>query len=159
MIIIFHEGDIEIIKACYKIGFITQVLFFGIEMIRMYKLNFNMKLGFKNYLKSLNVIDLSSFLNYFVQMCIHIWYPDSTENMLMILLIIALVLQVFIKVLFFMRINAKFGFLIQMLKLTVVDMGPFLFFFMIFSIFYTIENRVLKVQFDENEYEGINRFS
>lgn len=122
-------------------------------MIKMYKH------GFKKYFKFFNVIDLSSFLNFLMQMCIHIWDPDSTENMLMILLILTLVLQVFIKVLFFMRINAKFGFLIQMLKLTVVDMGPFLFFFMIFSVFYAIENRVLKVEFDENDYDGINRFS
>lgn len=92
-------------------------------------------------------------------MQIYAWDPDSSKNMVMIMSMLALVLQVFIKVLFYMRINAKFGFLIQMLKLTVVDMGPFLFFFMIFSIFYAIENRVLKVEFDEDDYDGINRFS
>lgn len=60
--IIFHEHNLRLMNAMYVIGFFTQLLFFGLEMIKMYKH------GFKNYFKFFNVIDLSSFINYLMQM-------------------------------------------------------------------------------------------
>lgn len=74
------------------------------------------------------------------------------------MLILFLVLQVFMKLLFFMKIFADYGFLVQMIGLSILDMGPFMAFFTLWVVFFAIENRVLMLEFDESEYSGINKF-
>lgn len=57
-----------------------------------------------------------------------------------------------------MKIFSDYGFLVQMIGLSILDMGPFMAFFTLWVVFFAIENRVLMLEFDESEYSGLNKF-
>jgi len=117
------------------------------------------KQGLKSYMRGWNLVDLSGFISFLVLMTVQFYYPrDTKENVFQILLILFLVLQVFMKLLFFMKIFSDYGFLVQMIGLSILDMGPFMAFFTLWVVFFAIENRVLMLEFDESEYDGLNKF-
>ena len=60
----------------------------------------------------------------------------------------------FIKLLFFIRIFEKFGFLVQMIFYCVVDLGPFIIAWMAFLLIFSICFVVLKMEIDEEIEEG-----
>jgi hypothetical protein len=69
----------------------------------------------------------------------------------------------FIKLLFFIRIFEKFGFLVQMIFYCVVDLGPFIIAWMTFLLIFSICFVVLKMEIDEEiaeatEDQGFNNF-
>lgn len=47
------------------------------------------------------------------------------------------------KILFFMKVFADYGFLVQMIGLSILDLGPFLAFFGLWVLFFTIEFKIL----------------
>lgn len=152
LMIIFQENS-DVGRSCYIICYFTQLFFFGIELIQM------RKQGLKSYMRGWNLVDLSGFISFLVLMTVQFYYPrDTKENVFQILLILFLVLQVFMKLLFFMKIFSDYGFLVQMIGLSILDMGPFMAFFTLWVVFFAIENRVLMLEFDESEYDGLNKF-
>lgn len=70
-----------------------------------------------------------------------------------------LIVQVFMKLLFFMKVFADYGFLVQMIGLSILDLGPFLAFFALWVLFFTIEFKVLQWEYDESEYASLNSFT
>ena len=65
-----------------------------------------------------------------------------------------ILLLAFIKCMFFVRIFEQFGFLVQMVILTLIDLVPFFTFF-VFSIgFYSLFQMVLRTDVDE-DIEGV----
>jgi hypothetical protein len=51
-----------------------------------------------------------------------------------------------------MKIFADYGFLVQMIFLSIMDLGPFLAFFSLWVLFFSIEFKVLKMEYSEEEY-------
>ena len=78
--------------------------------------------------------------------------------MTQLLLKLFLVMQAFLKVLFFMKIFAEYGFLVQMIFLSIIDVGPFMTFFSLWVLYFTIEFKILKWEIDEEEYAGLGEF-
>lgn len=64
----------------------------------------------------------------------------------------------FVKLLFFMKIFSAYGFLVQMIFLSVLDMGPFISFFTLWLCFFAIENKILKLEINQEEYSGLGDF-
>jgi len=60
----------------------------------------------------------------------------------------------FIKLLFFIRIFEKFGFLVQMIFYCVVDLGPFIIAWMAFLLIFSICFVILRMEIDEEIDEG-----
>mmetsp|Transcript_19632 Transcript_19632/g.30271 ORF Transcript_19632/g.30271 Transcript_19632/m.30271 type:complete len:202 (+) Transcript_19632:2112-2717(+) len=87
------------------------------------------------------------------------YYPKNTEDdVTQLLLKLLIVMQAFLKVLFFMKIFAEYGFLVQMIFLSIVDVGPFMTFFSLWVLYFTIEFKILKWEMDEEEYKGLTEF-
>lgn len=62
------------------------------------------------------------------------------------------VTQAFLKVLFYMKIFSNYGFLVQMIKQSVLDIQGFLVFFMIWILFFSIQFKILDAEFDGGDY-------
>jgi len=71
---------------------------------------------------------------------------------------IILIIQAFFKVLWFMKIFAEYGFLVQMVYLSILDAMPFFAFFVIWILFFTIIFQVLNMEYEESDYPGMNQF-
>eukprot|EP00356_Strombidium_inclinatum_P014125 CAMPEP_0170507790 /NCGR_PEP_ID=MMETSP0208-20121228/60143_1 /TAXON_ID=197538 /ORGANISM="Strombidium inclinatum, Strain S3" /LENGTH=67 /DNA_ID=CAMNT_0010790251 /DNA_START=336 /DNA_END=539 /DNA_ORIENTATION=- len=65
----------------------------------------------------------------------------------------------FLKMLFFMKIFSDYGFLVQMIYLSFLDMGPFMAFFSLWVLFFTIEFKVLGFEFEDADYSGLGSLS
>jgi hypothetical protein len=59
-----------------------------------------------------------------------------------------LILLAFLKLLFFVRIFEEYGFLVQMIRLCVLDLIPFIMSYMIFLMVFTVCFVVLKMEID-----------
>jgi len=70
-----------------------------------------------------------------------------------------LIILAFMKILFFMKIFSDYGFLVQMVFLSFLDMGPFMAFFSLWLLFFTIEFKVLGFEFDDSEYANLGSFT
>ena len=84
-------------------------------------------------------------------------YAEDTE-LIRIILHMVLVLQAFIKVLFFMRLADSTGFLVQMVILSILDLRPFFMFFSLWVLFFTCETTLLKAEYSEDvldDYQGL----
>ena len=75
------------------------------------------------------------------------------------ILMVILILQVFMKLLFFMKVFADYGFLVQMIGLSILDLGPFLAFFSLWVLFFTIEFKVLQWEYEDKDYANLNSFT
>ena len=71
------------------------------------------------------------------------WPNNNEENIFQMILMVILIMQVFMKILFFMKVFADYGFLVQMIGLSILDLGPFLAFFGLWVLFFTIEFKIL----------------
>ena len=81
------------------------------------------------------------------------YYPFfEREGVSQIILIMVLVMQSFLKILFFMKIFEDYGFLVQMIFLSIMDLGPFLAFFSLWVLFFVIEFKVLKMEYEPDDY-------
>jgi len=76
-----------------------------------------------------------------------------------ILIIMLIVCQAFFKILFFLKIFSNYGFLVQMIKQSIIDIGGFLSFFAMWIIFFTIQYKVLGAEFGMGDYPGLNSFA
>jgi len=63
------------------------------------------------------------------------------------------------KLLFFMKISPAYGFLVQMIYLSMLDIAPFLALYALGVLFFAIENQVLRLEYAEDEYNGVPRFA
>jgi|TARA_B110000285_G_C14865479_1_gene486646 hypothetical protein len=64
----------------------------------------------------------------------------------------------FVKILFFMKVYDDYGFLVQMVLQSVVDATPFLGFFSLWVLFFTVEGKLLKWEYDDGEYSQLPEF-
>lgn len=71
-----------------------------------------------------------------------------------------LILLAFLKLLFFIRIFEEYGFLVQMIRLCVIDLIPFIMSYMIFLMVFTVCFVVLKMEIDPEvaEVENLSYF-
>ena len=71
-----------------------------------------------------------------------------------------LILLAFLKLLFFVRIFEEYGFLVQMIRLCVLDLIPFIMSYMIFLMVFTVCFVVLKMEIDPEvaEVENLSYF-
>ena len=65
----------------------------------------------------------------------------------------------FFKVLFFIRIYADYGFLVQMVGMTIVQVIPFTLFFIMWITFFTVCYQTLKVEISSADEDYPNVFS
>jgi len=63
------------------------------------------------------------------------------------------------KLLFFMKIFEEYGFLVQMIILSILDVRPFMAFFIIWVLFFTLIFRVMQMEYDESDYTGLPQFT
>ena len=151
LLIIFYD-DIDVSMVCYIVGYFTQMFFFIYEMIQA------KATGWK-YFKGWNLSDQIQFLIFLTLMFMQFLYPNNNEeSIFQMLLMCILIMQVFMKILFFMKVFADYGFLVQMIGLSILDLGPFLAFFALWVLFFTIEFKILGWEYEEEDYEGLTSF-
>ena len=96
-----------------------------------------------------NISDVLQFLIFFTLMVWQELYPnDAKESIFQIMLMIVLVFQIFFKILFFMKVYDDYGFLVQMINLSCIDAAPFLSFFFLWVLFFTVEFKLLQWEVD-----------
>lgn len=67
------------------------------------------------------------------------WLPeDHTIPIWEKIMFMLVVVQAFLKILFYLKIFSDYGFLVQMIKQSIIDIGGFLIFFMMWIVFFTI---------------------
>lgn len=73
---------------------------------------------------------------------------------------VVLVIQMFVKMLFFMKVYENYGFLVQMVGQSCIDAMPFLGFFSLWVLFFTVEGKLLNWELgeDEESYKEIPEF-
>jgi hypothetical protein len=67
-----------------------------------------------------------------------------------------IVCQAFLKVLYFLKIFSNYGFLVQMIKQSIIDISGFLVFFSMWILFFSIQYKILEAEFDLEEYKSLN---
>ena len=150
-ITLFTEDE-RIHTTMLNIAIPPAIILFLIELIQMANQGFN-------YFYGWNLVDFSlllvfSVLQYFSQLKQDhslIYMPEA--KMLLILL-------AFLKLLFFVRIFEEYGFLVQMIRLCVSDLVPFIISYMIFLTVFTVCFVVLKMEIDPEvrEVENLSYF-
>ena len=113
-----NNGSLE--NILYSIAMLTQLFFFLVEMIQI-------KNAGTNYFKESvwNVIEFGQFWLFIIYVVIRVSHglgQDDANNydFLEIVLQLFIVIFGFFKVLFFIRIYADYGFLVQMVGMTIV---------------------------------------
>ena len=88
------------------------------------------------------------------------WFKEDTKiPEYEIILVMLIVFQAFYKILFFLKINSNYGFLVQMIKQSIIDITGFLTFFAMWILFFTIQYKVLGAEFGLDDYPGLNNFA
>lgn len=82
----------------------------------------------------------------------------TTETVYQKILMVILVLQMFVKILFFFKIYENYGFLVQMVQQSVIDASPFMGFYALWVLFFTVEGKLLKWEYDDKEYSELPEF-
>lgn len=72
----------------------------------------------------------------------------SLEEMAEVIILIVLVSQSFVKVMFFLRVFDQFGFMVQMVGLTLIDVAPFISFYFLFMLYFALVNMIMKIKID-----------
>ena len=122
------SGDLE--KLSYYVCLLTQLLFFGVEVVQL-------KIVGKDYLRDpWNAFDFTQFFLFLLLMLFdnHQFFSDDhfyIQNFMMVLLQLILIFEAFVKIQFFIRIYEQFGFLVQMIILTVIEVLPFTVYLML----------------------------
>lgn len=138
------------------VGLLTQIFFLGIEVIQM-----KFKQG--DYLKDFwNLADFCQFMIYLVYVILRFIFNFQQEkNFLEIIITLFVIVFGFVKTLFFVRIYEDYGFLVQMVGMTVLELVPFMVFFSFWIIFFTVCFQTLGVQInnDDSEYPNVALFA
>ena len=75
-------------------------------------------------------------------------------------MLVFLVFQSFMKIMSFVRIFTRYGFLVEMVALTIIDVKPFFVFFMMFILFFSLILMILRVDIDggnEKSYPEVEK--
>lgn len=64
----------------------------------------------------------------------------------------------FIKCLFFMKIFSEYGFLVQMVILSIYDLTAFLSFFTLWIVFFAIQFKIIHFGYDDGDYTDLPTF-
>ena len=148
-ITLFSESE-EMHVFFLQVAIIPAFILFFIEVIQIREQGINYFIGW-------NLIDFSLFgifltLQYFK----YIGKEDTMTYMPETKL--GLVILAFLKLLFFVRIYEDYGFLVQMIRLCVLDLIPFIISYVIFLGIFTICFVVLKMEIDPEvvDAQGLN---
>jgi hypothetical protein len=110
------------------------------------------KLGW-SYLAGWNITDLGWFVTYVFFYISHVFEIESILKFSTLLKLI-IVLLMFSKLLFFIRIFERFGFLVEMIYNCLVDLIPFISCFITFLIFFSICLICLNTEIDSEVDEA-----
>ena len=146
-ITLFTEDE-HIHSTMMNIAIPPAMILFFIELIQILNQGFN-------YFYGWNLVDFSllvvfAVIQYFSQLGKDhsMVYMPETKMMLILL--------AFLKLLFFVRIFEDYGFLVQMIRLCVSDLVPFIISYMIFLVVFTLCFIVLKMEVDPEVIEAEN---
>lgn len=70
-----------------------------------------------------------------------------------------IVMQAFLKILFFLKIFSDYGFLVQMITTSISDITGFLIFFVMWIVFFAIQYQILQAEFGLDDYTGLPHFT
>jgi hypothetical protein len=144
---LFTEDE-SIHKAMLKITIPPALILLFIELIQMANQGFS-------YFYGWNLVDFSLLLVFSVLQYYGMMNQDHSKvympEMKMLLILLS-----FLKLLFFVRIFEEYGFLVQMIRLCVSDLIPFIMSYMIFLMVFTVCFVVLKMEIDPEVKEVQN---
>lgn len=129
-----------------------QVFFFIIELIQLKDQGLSYFIGW-------NITDFSQFLVfvliYVIESPVSISFKDEATKYIAHIRFLMVVLT-FVKILFFVRIFKDYGFLVQMLIQTFIDLIPFFGSFVIMLVFFSISLATLRMEVDDeiNDVQG-----
>ena len=71
-----------------------------------------------------------------------------------------LIIFAFTKILYFLRVFESFGFLVQMVGITIIKLIPFLVFFLLWVLLFTVNFQILRaeVKDEDNDYMNLAGF-
>lgn len=115
--------------------------------------------GFSEYLTSdgWNVVEFSQFFVLVIYIIMNIYLDNNAEtrNAVMAILSLIVVLQLFIKILYFIRLFDDLGFLVQMVNQTIQDVAPFTTYMFLYIIFFAMCQKVLRIEYDSDDYTNL----
>ena len=84
-----------------------------------------------------------------------IFVKTEDGHMLELTLNLISLIQAFSKALSFVRLSDDFGFLVRMIGLTIQELVPFLLFFFLYTIFFSIAYMILQI--DTTQYSHLHK--
>ena len=76
----------------------------------------------------------------------------------MTVLFIVVIFLSYLKVLRFLKIFSRYGFLVQLIRKTIIDVREFIAFFVLWILFFTVNQILAGAEYDLSEYKGLGRF-
>lgn len=72
-------------------------------------------------------------------------------------MVMLIIIQAFLNIMFFLKIFSEYGFLVKMVFKSIVDVGGFLSFFIMWLIFFSLQYANLNVEFgdDDGDYSSV----
>lgn len=146
LVVAFAEPDYN--KVCYVISLTSLSLFFIIEICQM------SHLGIVDYLFDFwNIVDSTQFIvfGYLTYDVLNETVEDGIildKSVTIKLLYIVALLQAFGKSMFFARIYDDYGFLVRMIGMTMKELLPLIFFFLVFTLFFALAYMALGIDID-----------
>jgi hypothetical protein len=71
---------------------------------------------------------------------------------------LCLIVLGFFKLLRYLKIFPNYGFLVQMIKISIIDVQEFILFFVMWGFFFTIQYKILDAEFEYDDYAEVNNF-
>ena len=114
-----------------------------------------MELGISYFYDIYNLFELTQFVLFMFYVTIKLSIDFDDNSLIHMTILIVLVCQSFMKVMFFVRVFKKYGFLVTMLGFTFVDVLPFQMFFFMFIMFFSMIVMILRVQISSKFYPEV----
>lgn len=137
------------------LSFGSQLYFYFIEVVQMKQKGIieYAKEGFWNFVETSQFF---VFMALYILRAVDTFSDSNRDGVDVIVLQLYLMVVGFVKILFFIRIYEEYGFLVQMVGNTVIQLIPFLVFFIMWILFFAILYWILKVEIDSGDEEYLN---
>lgn len=141
--------DELVTKICGITSLSTLMIFLCLEFCQL------KMLGCQDYFFDFwNLVDFTQAF-VFAASTILSFYPNEDRYVLEMTLNLISLFQAFAKGLSFVRLSDDFGFLVRMIGITIIELKPFIAFFFLYSLFFSVAFSILTI--DTTKYERLDK--
>ena len=152
-IIILNPKNEELVRHLLIVCCLPQYVLFSIELTQMWKSGLS-------YFQGWNLTDFTLFVVFQTYVQLELQKGIDDQSGIFPLLKLMIFVMAFAKILFFIRIFESFGFLINMIKYTLIDLVPFMTSWVTLLCTFSTCFIVLQMEVDPevDEAEGVGLF-